>query len=68
MRVLNVRSLGSLSHLFLLHFTKNALLSMHNSDLLNSIELISEQYDVEIMPSGPGSFRRAGIIAIAEPL
>jgi hypothetical protein len=25
-----------------------------------------DKYDMEIMPNGPGSFRRAGILAVAE--
>lgn len=36
------------------------------NEVLNQFIDLCEQYDEEIMPDGPGSFRRSGIIAVAE--
>lgn len=71
MHVLACRSIGSLTHLYLLH------LYLHNSrdevrrkinELAACEEFleICEDYDKYVMPNGMGSFRRAGILAIAE--
>lgn len=67
MKVKLSRSIGTLSHLFLLHLRNNEFrISEMKSEILNQFIDLCEQYDEEIMPDGPGSFRRSGIIAVAE--
>ncbi|WP_049894815.1 class I SAM-dependent methyltransferase [Paenibacillus antibioticophila] len=67
MKVIANRSLGSLSHIFLMHLRNSELrINDLQGDALNQFIEISEKYDIEIMPDGPGSFRRSGIIAVAE--
>ncbi|MGP0583487.1 class I SAM-dependent methyltransferase [Paenibacillus timonensis] len=67
MEVKTARSLGTLSHLYLLHLRNSnvTLDEMESETLIQFIDLC-ERYDIEIMPNGPGSFRRSGIIAVAE--
>ncbi len=71
MNVVECRSIGSLTHLYLLHLYRqyppeevhdkiNAI--SNNKDFLE----ICDYYDKNVMPEGMGSFRRAGIFAIAE--
>ena len=73
MRVIECRSLGSLTHLYLLHLYRQYS-TKEVSEKINEISLNSEfielcdYYDKEVMNSGMGSFRRAGIIAIAEKI
>ncbi|MDU6808584.1 MAG: class I SAM-dependent methyltransferase [Clostridium sp.] len=73
MRVIECRSLGSLTHLYLLHLYRQYSTKEVN-EKINEISLDSEfvelcdYYDKEVMNSGMGSFRRAGIIAIAEKI
>ena len=67
MEVIVARSLGSLSHLYLMHLRHTDLkINDFDGDLLNQFIEICENYDINIMPDGPGSFRRSGIIAVAE--
>jgi len=71
MRVLDCRSIGSLTHLYLMH-----LYRQHPAEIVREkINVISENveflemcdyFDRNVMPEGMGSFRRAGILAIAE--
>lgn len=68
MKVIFSRSLGSLTHLYLLHLYRqnpNAAQAQNFKATKEFIDLC-EKFDTEIMPEGPGSFRRAGVIAFAE--
>lgn len=62
------RSLGSLSHLYLLHLYRQKPNELQSSNIDSSEEFIDlcEKFDIDVMPNGPGSFRRAGVIALAE--
>lgn len=73
MNVLECRSIGSLTHLYLMHLYRqydadtvcekiNAIST--DKDFLN----LCDYYDRKVMPDGMGSFRRAGIFAIAEKI
>lgn len=64
------RSLGSLSHLYLLHLYRQKPNELQSSNIDSSEEFIDlcEKFDIEVMPNGPGTFRRAGVIALAERL
>lgn len=71
MNVLECRSIGSLTHLYLLHlYRQNENDCVHEK--INNISSddefleLCDYYDKYIMPNGMGSFRRAGIFAIAE--
>ena len=71
MNVLECRSIGSLTHLYLLHlYRQNSAQEVHKK--INEISMdkkfleICDYYDKYVMPNGMGSFRRAGIFAIAE--
>lgn len=71
MKVLECRSIGSLTHLYLLHlYRQNAANTVHEK--INAIGTekdfleICDYYDKFVMPNGMGSFRRAGIFAAAE--
>ena len=71
MNVLECRSIGSLTHLYLLHlYRQNAAERVHEK--INAISTdkdfleICDYYDKFVMPNGMGSFRRAGIFAVAE--
>ena len=71
MRVLECRSIGSLTHLYLLHLylqnNPNEVRRKINELAANEEFLeICDYYDKCVMPNGMGSFRRAGIFAIAE--
>ena len=73
MRVLECRSIGSLTHLYLLHLylqnTPDEVRGKINELASNEEFLeICDYYDKNVMPNGMGSFRRAGIFAIAEKL
>ena len=71
MNVLECRSIGSLTHLYLMHLYRENTADVvrkkinelsANKDFLE----ICDYYDKHVMPNGMGSFRRAGIFAIAE--
>lgn len=57
MTVADVRSVGSLTHLLLPHGSP----SVPDADLVE----LCDAYDRFVLPSGPGSFRRAGLLAVA---
>ena len=71
MQVLECRTIGSLTHLYLLHlYRQNPPEKVHQ--LLNQqsqdpafLELC-DYYDRQVLPQGMGSFRRAGLFAAAE--
>ncbi|WBW95805.1 class I SAM-dependent methyltransferase [Oceanirhabdus sp. W0125-5] len=73
MKVSAVRSIGSLTHMYLIHLYRqhsaNEVKKMMDklSKKEEFIELC-ERYDIEVMPDGPGSFRRAGIIGVCEKI
>ena len=71
MNVLECRSIGSLTHLYLIHlYRQNTANGAHEK--INTISTdkdfleICDYYDKFVMPNGMGSFRRAGIFAVAE--
>lgn len=71
MTVLECRSIGSLTHLYLMHlYRQNSADDVHRK--INAISAskdfldICDYYDKHVMPNGMGSFRRAGIFAAAE--
>ena len=71
MHVMECRSIGSLTHLYLIHlYRQYPAEEVH--DWINAISgdqeflEICDYYDRNVMPEGMGSFRRAGILAIAE--
>lgn len=71
MNVLECRSIGSLTHLYLLHlYRQHNKIEVH--DIINEVSMddefveLCDYYDKYVMPEGMGSFRRAGILAIAE--
>ena len=73
MNVLECRSIGSLTHLYLMHlYRQNTADDVHEK--INTISTdkdfleICDYYDKFVMPNGMGSFRRAGIFAVAEKL
>lgn len=73
MDVLECRSIGSLTHLYLMHlYRQKAAEVVH--DEINAISLdkefidICDYYDKNVMPFGMGSFRRAGLFAVAKKL
>ncbi len=71
MNVLECRSIGSLTHLYVLHlYLQNTPDDVHKkiNELSTDEEFleICDYYDKYVMPNGMGSFRRAGIFAIAE--
>lgn len=57
MTVDTVRSIGSLTHLLLPHGSP----AVPDADLVE----LCETYDRTVLPAGPGSFRRAGLLAVA---
>lgn len=71
MKVLECRSIGSLTHLYLMH-----LYRQYPSEIVHEkINAVSDDpqflelcdyFDKHVMPSGMGSFDRAGLFAIAE--
>ena len=71
MNVLECRSIGSLTHLYLMHLyrqnTANGVYEKINAISTDKDFLeICDYYDKFVMPNGMGSFRRAGIFAVAE--
>lgn len=71
MHVIECRSIGSLTHLYLMHlYRQYPTEAVHEK--INAISMdpefleLCDEYDKNIMPGGMGSFRRAGILAIAE--
>lgn len=61
------RSIGTLSHLFLMHLRQSeSKINEMDNEILNEFIELCDRYDKEVMPNGPGSFRRSGIIALAE--
>lgn len=71
MNVLECRSIGSLTHLYLMHLyrqnTANGVYEKINAISTDKDFLeICDYYDKFVMPKGMGSFRRAGLFAIAE--
>lgn len=71
MHVLECRSIGSLTHLYLLHlYLQNSPDGVREKirELSTNEEFleICDYYDKYVMPNGMGSFRRAGLFAIAE--
>lgn len=71
MNVLECRSIGSLTHLYLTHlYRQNTAGCVHEK--INAISTdkdfleICDYYDKFVMLNGMGSFRRAGIFAVAE--
>lgn len=73
MNVVECRSIGSLTHLYLMHlYRQYPAEEVH--DRINAISNdknfleICDYYDKNVMPEGMGSFRRAGIFAFAEKM
>ncbi len=73
MKVLECRSIGSLTHLYLTHlYRQNAADDVHEK--INAISAdkdfleLCDDFDRYVMPDGMGSFRRAGIFAAAEKI
>ena len=73
MNVLECRSIGSLTHLYLMHLYRQNTADDVNKKI-NAISTdkdfidICDYYDKFVMPNGMGSFRRAGIFAVVEKL
>ncbi len=57
LEVVTARGLGSLTHLLLPH----AVAGIPPAEL----EALCAAFDADILPDGPGSFRRAGLLAVA---
>lgn len=36
------------------------------AESLQELVLLCQTYDTDVLPAGPGSFRRAGLLAVAE--
>ncbi len=71
MKILECRSIGSLTHLYLMRlYRQNAADEVHEK--INAISAdkdfpeLCDDFDRYVMPDGMGSFRRAGIFAAAE--
>ena len=71
MNVLECHSIGSLTHLYLMHlYRQNTADEVHKK--INTISMdkdfleLCDYFDKNVMPDGMGSFRRAGIFAAAE--
>jgi ubiquinone/menaquinone biosynthesis C-methylase UbiE len=66
--VTSSRGIGSLTHLYLLHLYRQQPAESHAARIPRDEAFVDlcDQFDREVMPDGPGSFRRAGVIAIAE--
>lgn len=62
------RSIGSLTHLYLVHLFRQKPNEIQSKNFPISEEFIDmcEKFDQDIMPNGPGSFRRAGVLTLAE--
>ena len=70
MNVIECRSIGSLTHLYLMHlYRQNPPDQVH--EIIDAMSAdqefleLCDYYDRNVMPGGMGSFRRAGIFAIA---
>ena len=71
MKIIECRSIGSLTHLYLLHLYRQGSgetvqEKMSSASANRELLEICDYYDRNVMPTGMGSFRRAGILAIAE--
>lgn len=70
MKVIECRGIGSLTHLYLIHLYRQNPKDIHRiiEELIEDPEFleICDYYDKNVLPDGMGSFRRAGILAIAE--
>lgn len=71
MNVIECRSIGSLTHLYLMHLYRqeepNAVHEKINRLSMDDEFLeLCDYYDKYVMPDGMGSFRRSGILAVAE--
>jgi SAM-dependent methyltransferase len=64
MRVLRLTGLGSLCHLCNRDTISKVLA---DEQLLPDFIKLCERFDLEVLPYGPGSRARAGVIAVAEP-
>jgi SAM-dependent methyltransferase len=64
MRILRLTGLGSLCHLCNRETIAKVLADEH---LFAEFVELAERFDLDILPYGPGSRARAGIIAVAEP-
>ncbi len=73
MNVLECRSIGSLTHLYLFHLYRQYAPDVVH-EKINAISAdkdfleMCDDFDRYVMPEGMGSFRRAGIFAVAEKL
>jgi SAM-dependent methyltransferase len=65
MRVLRVGGLGSLAYLCGADVVRKAAA---NADVWNEFLNLCDRFDAEILPDGPGTQDRAGLIAVAEPI
>lgn len=71
MSVLECRSIGSLSHLYLMHLYRRypaEIVHEKITEISEDAEFLDmcDYFDRNVMPEGMGSFRRAGILAVAE--
>ena len=71
MSVLECRSIGSLTHLYLVHLYRQypaELVHEKITEISDDAEFLDmcDYFDRHVMPYGMGSFRRAGILAVAE--
>lgn len=71
MQVVACRALGSLTHLMLPHagstLSASGLAQPGRLPRDDSFVALCERFDLELAPAGPGSFRRAGLLAVARP-
>ena len=65
MKVVRLGGLGSLAHLC---GSETVRLVLEDFELTNQFLDLCERFDREFLPDGPGTFHRAGLIAVAEPL
>ncbi len=64
MRVIRVGGLGSLANLCRIETIQKV---KRNKKLFNEFIELCDKFDKEIMPDGPGTRQRAGLIAVAKP-
>ena len=65
MKVLRCGGIGSLAD----HCAKDALERVRQGERLMEAFLdLCEEFDSELLPDGPGTRQRAGLIAVAEPI
>ena len=55
--------LGSLAHLC---YEETLERVMGDGRLFEEFVSLAERFDLEVLPQGPGSYRRAGLIAVGE--